>query len=196
MSNKAHASPIAALLFAVTKWRTEIKWTRENVATEVVKAHNAIGGPARTGVEFEWGDGAKDTFKRSHADAVRIFRWLDDDKDTNLLSANMLPSVLAALPEDMRVHFLKDYLRPLGLDVKSIDQSQGALPDMSRMLCEVMKEGSEGAQALAEAAANPSPANVARAMKELDDAERSFHEAKLKLEPAVCAPVLKAVRSA
>lgn len=194
MSNKAHVSPIAALLEAVTKWRTAIKWTREDVAVEVVKAHNAINGPSRTGVAFE--SDTKDTFKRNHTDAVRIFRWLDDDKDTNLLSVNMLPSVLAALPEDMRLHWLKDYLRPLGLDVKSIEQCQGETPDMSRMLCNVMKEGSEGMQALAEAAADPSPANVARAVKEMDDAERSFHDGRLKLELVAGAPALKSVRSA
>jgi hypothetical protein len=195
MSNKSHKSPISSLLEVIDGWRKSGSKSRETAAEEIVCAHEQIDGPARTGVFFE--PRTTDVFKRMHTNAAKFFRWMDDEsKDTNLLSVNMLPSVLAALPEDLRAHWLNDYLRPLGLCVRGIDQAQGALPDMNRMLCDVMKEGSEGAQALAEAAANPSPANVARAVKELDDAERSFHEARLKLEPAVNAPILKAVRTA
>lgn len=36
--------------------------------------------------------------------ADRVFRWLDDGtKDTNLVPANFVPSILAALPTDLKV---------------------------------------------------------------------------------------------
>lgn len=195
MSSKSHKSPISSLLEVIDGWRKAGSKSRETAAEEIVCAHEQIDGPARTGVFFE--PRTTDVFKRMHTNAAKFFRWMDDEsKDTNLLSANMLPSVLAALPDDMRIHWLNDYLRPLGLLVRSIDQSQGAMPDMSRLLCDVLKEGGEGTQALAEAAANPSPANVARAVKELADAERSTHDARVQLESALNAPILKAVRAA
>ena len=195
MSNKSQKSPISSLLEVIDGWRKSGSKSRETAAEEIVCAHEQIDGPARTGVFFE--PRTTDVFKRMHTNAAKFFRWMDDEsKDTNLLSVNMLPSVLAALPEDERIHWLNDYLRPLGLVVRGIDQSQGSMPDMNRLLCDVLKEGSEGTQALAEAAANPSLANVARAVKELADAERSTHDARLQLESAMNAPVLKAVRTA
>ena len=195
MSVKSHKSAIGSLLEVLDGWRKAGDKSRETAAEEIVCAHERIGGPARTGIAFE--PRTTDVFKRMHTNAARLFRWMDDEsKDTNLLSANMLPSVLAALPEDVRVHWLNDYLRPLGLCVHGVDQAAGALPDMSRLLCDVLKEGGEGTQALAEAAANPSPANVARAVRELADAERSTHDARVQLESALNTPILKAVRTA
>lgn len=48
--------------------------------------------------------------------ADRVFRWLDDEtKDNNLLPANFLPSVLQAMPLDVRTQCIDDVLLPLGL---------------------------------------------------------------------------------
>lgn len=196
MSRKSHVSPIASLLAAVNGWRNALGWSRETSADEIVKAHLAIDGPERTGVVFE--PRTKDVFKRGHTDAARIFRWLDDDcKDTNLLSVNMLPSVLAALPEDIRLHWLNEYLRPLGHCVGNIEQTAGAAPDVSRLLVDVLKEAGEATQALAESVADPSTASFTRAAKELGDAERAIHHALVELQPVIRAPAsLKAVRAA
>jgi hypothetical protein len=184
MSYKSHKSPISALLEILDAWRKGQNKSRETTAEEIVCAHERIDGPARTGVFFE--PRTTDVFKRMHTNAARIFRWLDDSKDTNLLSVNLLPSILEAMPEELRIHWLNDYLRPLGLCVRNVEQVDGTAPDMNRLLCSVLKETSEAVQSMAESAANPSESNLERAAKELTD-----------IQPAIHAPSgLKAVRAA
>jgi hypothetical protein len=196
MSYKSHKSPISSLLEVLDGWRKAGNKSRETAAEEIVCAHERIDGPARTGVFFE--PRTTDVFKRMHTNAARFFRWMDDEsKDTNLLSVNLLPSVLAALPEDARIHWLNDYLRPLGLCVRDVDQAENATPDMNRLLCGVLKETGEAVQSMAESAANPTGSNIAKTVKELADAERTIHDARMQLEPAMSAPaILKAVRAA
>lgn len=195
MSYKSHKSPISALLEVLDAWRKGQSKSRETTAEEIVCAHERIDGPARTGVFFE--PRTTDVFKRMHTNAARIFRWFDDTKDTNLLSVNFLPSVLEAMPEELRIHWLNDYLAPLGLCVTNVDHADGAAPDMSRLLCSVLKETSEAVQSMAESAAHPSTSNLERTAKELGDAERAIHHALVELQPAIHAPTsLKAVRAA
>ena len=98
----------------VEDWRRAERWSRESMADQIVQAHERIDGPRTTGIKFE--PHTTDAYERQRVNADRIYRWLDDhSKDNNLLTVNFLPSILAALPEDRRLHLAEDLLGPLGL---------------------------------------------------------------------------------
>ncbi|WP_246792003.1 hypothetical protein [Burkholderia perseverans] len=60
---------------------------------------------------------------RQKTNADRVYRWLDDDdNDRNLLSVNMLPSILAGLPVESQLAVLGEILSPSGLSVRPIDR--------------------------------------------------------------------------
>lgn len=95
-------------------WRRANRWSRETAADMIVQAHERIGGPLNTGIKFE--PTTTDTFERMRVNADRIYRWLDDaSKDKNLLTLNFLWSILAALPEDRRLHLVDALLAPIGM---------------------------------------------------------------------------------
>lgn len=112
--NTGSHSLIGILRHTVELWRKRDGMSRQTVAMKIVEAHEAIGGPADTGIEFD--PPSKDTYTRVASNSERVWRWLDDvTKETNHLPANFAKSILAALPEDLRMRALDDYLRPLGL---------------------------------------------------------------------------------
>ena len=93
----------------VEDWRRAERWSRESMADQIVQAHERIDGPRTTGIKFE--PHTTDAYERQRVNADRIYRWLDDhSKDNNLLTVNFLPSILAALPEDRRLHLAEDLL--------------------------------------------------------------------------------------
>ncbi len=113
MRNESHTL-IAVVRSHVQRWRKREGWSRETVVQAIVEAHEAAGAAMATGIRFE--PGTTDAFERTKVNADRVFRWLDDEtKDSNLLPANFLPSVLRAMPLDVRTQCLDDILLPLGL---------------------------------------------------------------------------------
>lgn len=107
---------IAILRHHVDSWRKECSWSRETVTDQIVTAHYGIGAEKLTGIRFD--PPTQDVFDRQKNNADRLFRWLDDcTKDKNLLPANFIPSLLAALPEPRRIALLDDLLAPFGLEV-------------------------------------------------------------------------------
>lgn len=117
---------IAIIRDHVEDWRRENAWSRETVADQIVQAHDMIGGPRLTGIAFD--PPTRDTFERMRVNADRIFRWLDDaTKEKNLLPANFIWSILAALPLERRIHLADDLLHPAGLAV-SCETEEGEEP--------------------------------------------------------------------
>ncbi|KVG03172.1 hypothetical protein WJ21_04605 [Burkholderia vietnamiensis] len=115
----SHRSPIAAIKAAFTEWRNQHGWSRETVVEQVVDAHSRIGAEFRIGVRFS---DHHDHSTRQKTNADRIYRWLDDDdNDRNLLSVNMLPSVLAGLPVDVRIAVANEILSAAGLTTRLIE---------------------------------------------------------------------------
>lgn len=111
---------IATLRDAVEAWRKANSWSRETAAQMIVEVHERIGGPASSGIVFA--PPSRDTFERAKANADRIFRWLDDStKDKNLMPANFIWSILAALPADRRLHLADELLAPVGLAARYAD---------------------------------------------------------------------------
>lgn len=176
MRNDSHKTMIGTIKTAVVEWRKREGWSRETVVQEIVDAHERLEGPAITDIRFE--PNTRDAFQRQKVNADRVFRWLDDEgKDTNLLPANFIPSILAALPIDLKLQCVGEILRPLGLDVRSSDSQESPAFDPLAHASSIIKEGAEAAQALLKVGPCADPATVEMARKELADLGQSVLEA-------------------
>ncbi|WP_153111523.1 hypothetical protein [Propionivibrio limicola] len=114
MRNESHKTFTGALRDTVEAWRKQNGWSRETAVMQIVEAHNRLGGPAVTGIDFD--PPSRDAFSRAKTNADRVFRWLDDvTKDTNPCPPNFIPSILAALPTDSRLALLNTWFAPLGV---------------------------------------------------------------------------------
>jgi hypothetical protein len=107
-------TPIAIIRDHVEAWRRDNRWSRETVADQMVQVHERLGHDRLSGIHFD--PPTRDAFERQRVNADRIFRWLDDaTKDRNLLPINFLWSILAALPEDLRLALANALLEPVEL---------------------------------------------------------------------------------
>lgn len=160
MRNESHKTLISRLAEYVDDWRKDAGMSQQTVVDEIVKTHDLIDGPAATGIEF---DAGVDEFKRMHANSQRVWRWLDDkSKDTNLMPANFLPSVLAAMPDETRRAFLTEMLYPLGLKVSALDAAEEA--DLSfEHVCDTHMEAVTAVHLISLAQKDPTEANLAKA---------------------------------
>jgi hypothetical protein len=176
MRRDARKTLIGVIRDHVSVWRKQSSWSRETVAGQIVAAHAQHGGPANTGIRFE--PPSQDVFEQMKANADRVFRWLDDDtKDTNLLPANFLPSVLAAMPLDLRLSCVDDFLRPLGIVPALLDAAGDPQVDTASLLQGLMKEGGEANQALLSVISDGSAGNLLRARKELAESVKVHQDA-------------------
>lgn len=108
-------TPIAIVRDHIEAWRRDNRWSRETVSEQIVAAHLHAGYDKLTGIVFD--PPTRDTYERMRVNADKLYRWLDDaTKDKNLLTVNMLWTILAALPEDRRLALTTDLLAPVGLD--------------------------------------------------------------------------------
>lgn len=183
MRNESHKTPIRSLLECLDAWRNSQSWSRETLAQVIVEAHEATDGPQKLRVRFD--SGITDAFKRAHTNATRIFRWFnDDEKDTNLLSVNFLPSILIAMPCSMRITWLNTFLRPLGLGVHGLNEST-AVFDAQSALCHLLKEDSESHQALALLIADKSPLALQAAHREITDSIEAATKIRAAIEASL-----------
>jgi hypothetical protein len=178
MWNEAHSKTvIGTLRDEFEAYRREQGWSREALAIHIVDAHVAIGADILTGVTFD--SGSKDAFNQAKAHCERISRWLDDvNKDNNLLGSNMLPTMLAALPENRRLHVLNQILRPLGVAARIADE----LPDDAAIdprddLKSVAKESGEAVVALADVREGAPVEVLQTALREVEEAEEASRRA-------------------
>ncbi|WJF91978.1 hypothetical protein QS306_14495 [Paraburkholderia bonniea] len=117
-SHFSHRSPIEALKSTATGVMKSLHISRETMVERVVEAHARIGAIERTGIEF---NDHRDPVTRQKTNADRVFRWLDDaETDRNLLSVNMLPSIVAGLPVDVATEVLNEILAPAGFAVRPL----------------------------------------------------------------------------
>lgn len=184
MRNESHTTLIGTVRAAIVEWRKREGWSRETVTQMIVEAHEAMAGPAATGIKFD--PNTQDTFERSKVNADRVFRWLDDEtKDNNLLPPNFLPSLLAAMPIDVRLHCLDTILRPLGVAVASVESTVPGDFDATSHLRDMIKEGAEAQVALV--AVRPgAPVHVLEAArKEVMDVQESTNRAARALDAAI-----------
>lgn len=181
MRNESHATLIGILLGHVNAWRKREGWSRETVVQCIVEAHERIGGPGATDIRFD--SCMPDQFQRMKNNADRVFRWLDDQtKDTNLLPANFLPSILAAMPADQRQHCADDVLRVCGLATRSLQEAGHQALDAVHMLQSCMKEGAEANQAMAALIDGASEQELQDAQREITEAIEALQIARTKVE--------------
>lgn len=148
VSHKLDETLIAIVLRHVNAWRKLNGWSRETVVRAIVEAHELSNADALTGISFE--SGSRDEFTRQKANADRVYRWLDDQtKDNNLLNPNFLPSILAAMPMEIRKACAADILRDVDIAVHELVGESGHL-DPLHLLQVCMKESAEANQAIAE----------------------------------------------
>lgn len=179
MSNKITCSEshttIGSLRTAVNAWRRREGWSRESVVQAITETHVRIGADVVSGIRF---DGSADTFTRQHTNAERVYRWLDDEsKDNNLLPANFLRSIIAALPMDLRLQAVDALLADTGLhaDVSPTNGVEASIPKHIRT---ISKECSEAVASVAELMDDGSPAALAQADRELAEASAAIEAAR------------------
>lgn len=137
---------IGAVREAVSTWRKRERLGIAAVVECIVETHNRLGLDIVTELTFE---SDRDAFRRMQTNGDRVMRWLDDEtKHTNHLPANFLPSILAALPEDLRIECVNRFLAPAALMVRPVVQV-GSKESIAHTLQEVAKESSEATCAIA-----------------------------------------------
>lgn len=179
MQHRTHARTLIAILRDyVEEWRKANGWSRESVADMIVQAHERLGAPRATGIHFD--PPTRDAFERMRVNADRIFRWLDDvTKDRNHLPANFIPSLLYALPADLRMHAVDELLRPVGIGCRvaviGVDGAEGE--SWSVILRGMLTESSDASVALSNLMDGVAPGELERAQKELTEAIAVFTHA-------------------
>ena len=178
MQRSSH-SWIAMIRDAVEAWRKENGWSRETAAQMIVEAHEFYGFNKSSGIVFD--PSTRDTYERMKVNADRIFRWLDDvTKDGNLLCANFIPSILAALPNHRRGHLLDDLLRGHGMACRMIASESDDTP--IGMLRTMMVESSEAAQAVAALLDGEDPGELETAQRQIAEALEVMEHARDMVE--------------
>ncbi|MBV6304907.1 hypothetical protein KVP10_08405 [Candidimonas humi] len=171
MQVKSQKTKLSLLAHYVDQWRIRAG-SRETVATEIVQAHMGAGYNTRAKLTFET---SGDAFMLAKSRADRIFRWLDDkSKDGNFMPVNFEDSIVLAMPEDLRLGYLNEWLRQFGMVTRGLHElSEDAAP--SQLLPGLIKESSEATLALASLPENPS-------MAQLEAADLEFAEAIEELQ--------------
>jgi hypothetical protein len=164
-------SPTAILRAEIEAWRTAGRMSREAVAIAIVEAHQASGADLATELSFDY-EGS-DTFARARKSAQKIFRWLDEGS----LPANMILSILAALPPDVSLRALNKMLCPMSITACAADCDSPADLDVPRHLRAVMKEAGEAQMALVNLSPNASDTDLLDAHKELTEAAQACENA-------------------
>lgn len=188
MKKNLQAQSLVELLrSAVESWRRQNgSMSRESVAVHVTEAHEAIGADQITGITFDSTN--KDAYTRAKSAAQKLYRWLGgDDEQEAKLPANMLPSILAAMPMEQRLDFLNQVLCPLGVEARAIGRDAIGGLDVSRHLCTVMKEGNEAQLALATLTPNASESALLAAANELVESAQAHEAAASDLMAAIAA---------
>jgi len=180
-------SLVELLRGAIEAWRRDSgQMSRETVAIEVMESHERIGADASTGITFD--STSKDAYTRAKSAAQKLYRWLGgDDEQEAKLPANMLPSILAALPMERRLSVLNQILLPLGVEARQVEQNPALGFDVLKHLRAVMKEGGEGQMALVTLPADASPAQRLAAHRELAEASQAFGTAATELMAEISA---------
>jgi hypothetical protein len=181
MRNDSHTTLISRLAAYVDDWRKDEGMSQITVVDAIVKAHDAMAGPAATGIHFEKNP---DEWNRQKANSDRVWRWLDDkSKDRNLLPANFLPSILAAMPDETRRAFLSEMLAPLGLGIRALDGADDG--DLSfEHICDTHIEAATAVQLITMAHRDPTEANIEKAERAAQRVTERFVRTKRLLAGA------------
>ena len=175
MRIESQKTKLALLLAHVDQWRARAG-SRESVAQAIVEAHIARGANTQPKLQFET---RGDVFTLAKNAPDRIFCWLDvKTKDNNFMPVNFEDSIVAAMPADIRLGYLNEWLGAFGLTVQGVNVSNGATFNATVHLVSVSKESSEAVGAMADLMTNTSEAGLERAERELLEAEEAARIAR------------------
>lgn len=152
----------------VIVWRRAEGLSREMLCEIIVNAHGAFS--EFTGIVFE--PQTKDEYQIREVNAQRIFRWLDDEsKGSNLLPANFIPSILAAMPIERRLACASEIMVSIGLGAcLPSDAEEGELSIND--VFEVQRDDLDALHAATTAIQNPTPENLEIADRKLARAQK------------------------
>jgi hypothetical protein len=174
MRNKSHTL-ITSLRGAVITWRKREGWSREAVAQEIADQYAKGQGWLVTGFKFLDEKDTPDAYARAHANAERIFRWLDDEtKDTNLLPANIYPFILQTIPMDLRIECVNESMEPAGLAVQVVGRGDDA--DLLGALKRMYKETGDANSAAVSLLDGATPEELRIAKREFTEAIAAFQD--------------------
>lgn len=150
-------------------WKKDSGMSEMTMFDEIVAAHIRIGGPEKTGIHFSDG---KDEYNRQKANSIRIKRLLaESDEGIGREQAdqllNVLPSILAAMPANLRISYLNEYLSPLDMHVSSNDDNEEGEVTV-RDLAEVMHTDAQKHQLLAQLIEGADPETLQNALNALN----------------------------
>jgi hypothetical protein len=172
MRNKSHTL-ITSLRGAVIAWRKREGWSREAVASEIARLYAKGDGELITGFKFLNEKDTPDAFARAHANAERIFRWLDDEtKDTNLLPANIYPFILQTIPMDLRIECVNESMEPANLSVQVFGGASDV--DLLDALKRMYKETGDANSAAVSLLDGATPEELRIAQREFTEAIAAF----------------------
>jgi len=170
---------IGAVRAAVQAWRKREDWSRETVCQEIVSTFTHLRGEVPTRIKFD--PNTQDVYDRQRIIAERIYRWLDDEsKDNNLLPANFLPYILAALPVDLRIACADGFLGCSDLSVRLV--SHEAEDSLTIALQHMAKEGGEALSAMTNLLDGCTPDQLSNAQRELTEAVHAAEAALAVIE--------------
>lgn len=174
MQVRSQKTKLSILAHYVDLWRIKAG-SRETVAVAIVEAHIAAGFNTRAKLSF---DTQGDAFTLAKNAADRIFRWLDDKtKDGNFMPLNFEDSVLAAMPADLRLAYLNEWLSSFGMKAKGIN-SDAVDGCAVQHLKAVSKESAEATAAIADLLDGGTEAELAKADRELAEQEEATRRAR------------------
>lgn len=184
MRNESHTTMIGIIRDHVIAWRKREGWSREAVVQVIVEAHEAIGGPASTGIVFD--PTTQDLFERQKVNAERVFRWLDDEtKESNLLPVNFIHSIWAAMPMDVRLPCVADCVRPVGIMAASADAPEDADFDSVEHLRHLVRVSATAQLALINAPTGAGLHQLEQAHKEIEGVQEATSRTRRALAGAI-----------
>lgn len=167
MWNGSHETWVDCLKRHLKAWKLRTSLSDQAICDEIVKAHERIGGPEKTGIVFA--PGSKDEYNRQKANCAKIMRMLTDEPHSDFEAVqlvNMLPSITAAMPADLCISFWTEYLAPVGLAPQGMDGDADVGFSITQF-SQLLKADSEAHQACAEVIANPDIETLVKARKTL-----------------------------
>ena len=146
-------------------------WRNTAVAIAIVASHVAFAAGAATEINFDFG--GSDAYDRAKKSAQKIFRWLDEGD----LPANMIPSILAALPSEQRLTAMNQIPCPLGIEARAADQAPAIGFDPLKHLKNIAKESAKEKLALIQVGAEASEEQLLQVRVELTEASVAYQAA-------------------
>lgn len=177
MRDGSHKTVVGIMREAVETWRKRERWSQMAVVQAIVDVHEGLALDALTEIHFEHPTSGRDAYRCMQTNAERVYRWLDDvSKPNNLLPASFMPSILAALPMDLRLDAANQLLVQAGLAAYALN-AKAPRADVTQILQAVAREGGEATVALVDLLDGATKEELRAAQIQLADSAEATRDA-------------------